>query len=316
MLANRLSLLLGLTTSATLAVSFPAQAGIFNFDSLQYIKTRPLASNDALDFFGSVSRKEGYTGFFNLDPNAPDRGHIEIAKNSPGNIAPYYTTGRDRTPEVPSLGSTRSATLEDGKGFSNFFKYINDNNIDLDAIGMSYGQKSGVNFTESWNLGEDKLGQDWFGSSDSTLEERIYRANPDDVEIVLSFGTTKFIDFGYSDFYSLLEYGATTSIADDSEAILSDPFTAKKVFGLNPLLDGLADAFLKDLGDRRIQAVHESAAVADVNFSMGNGYGVAAFDFPLSLRAVSVSVPEPSVIVGLLTFGTISAVLGRKKERL
>jgi hypothetical protein len=309
-----LSLLLGLTTSATLAVSLPVQAGVFNFDSLQYIKTRPLPSNDVLEFFGGVARKQGYTGFFNLAPNARDRGHIEIAKNSPGNIAPYYTTGRDRTPEVPSLGSTRSASLDSGKGFTNFFNYLNDNNIDLGTIGMSYGQKSGVDFTKTWNLGEDKLGQDWFGSPDSTLEERIYRANPDDVEIFLSFGTTKFIDFGYSDFYSLLEYGATASIADDSEAILSNPFTVKKVSGLNPLLDGLASAFLLDLGDRRIQAVHESAAVADVNFSSGNGYGVAAFDFPISFRAVSVSVPEPSLMVGLLTLGTLSVVLRRKKQ--
>jgi len=312
-----LSILLGVTSTIALGAPLPVQAAIFNFDSLQYISTRPIESEDILFFFGSPSDNQGYTGFFRLDPTAPDHGHTEISLNSPGNIAPYYTAGREHSPEEPPSGATRSATLNNITGFSNFFSYLTNNNILLSDIGLGYGQKSGRNFTATWNLGDDILGQDWFASPDSTLEERIYRANPDDVEIFLSYGTNKIVNLGYSPFYSALEYGSTPSTVDDSEAVLSEPITANRVAELDPLAAGLADAFLLDVANAggSIQVVYEDVQVQDVSFALGNGFGVVRIPFPVSLRAVpSATVPESSSVIGLFMFGALGAVSRMRKQ--
>lgn len=313
----KLSIVIGLTSVVAGIAPVAAQAASFNFDSIQNIKTRPIESNDKLFFFGSPSDNQGYTGFFNLIENAPDRGHTEISLNSPGNIAPYYTTGRPSSPEVPPSGATRSASLQNVTvGFSNFFNYLSNNNISLNTIGFSYGQKSDRPFTAAWNLGEDKLGQNWFASEDTTLEERIYEADPDDVELYLTYGSTKFINFGYTPFYSFLEYGPTTATEDDSEAVITDPFNAKKVTGLDPLLTGLADAFLKDVnnGGGSVQIVYEDAQVEDVGFTTGNGFGVIRIPFPLSLNVVQ-NVPEPSYALASVMFGALVAVSRLKKRK-
>lgn len=313
-----LSILLGLTSTVAVGAPLPVQAVIFNFDSLQYISTRPIESEDTLFFFGAPSDNQGFTGFYNLDPVAPDRGHTEISLNSPRNLAPYYTTGRENSPEEPPNGATRSATLANITGFSNFFSYLTNNNILLSDIGFGYGQKSDRDFTATWNLGDDILGQDWFASPDSTLEERIYAANPDDVEIYLSYGTNNIVNFGYSPFYSALEYGSTPSTVDDSEGILSEPITANRVAELDPLAAGLADAFLLDVANAggSLQVVYEDAQVPDLSFASGNGFGVASIPFPVSLRAVpSATVPEPTSVIGLFMFGALGAVSRLKKPK-
>lgn len=311
-----LSILLGVTSTITVGAPLSVQAATFNFDSLQYISTRPIESEDTLFFFGAPSDNQGFTGFFNQDPAAPDRGHTEISLNSPGNIAPYYTTGRENSPEEPPNGATRSATLDNITGFSNFFSYLTNNNILLSDIGFGYGQKSDRDFTATWNLGDDILGQDWFASPDSTLEERIYAANPDDVEIYLSYGTNNIVNFGYTPFYNALEYGSTPSSVDDSEAVLTETITANRVAELDPLAAGLADAFLLDVANAggSIQVVIEDAQVPDLSFASGNGFNVASIPFPVSLRAVpSATVPEPSSVIGLFMFGALGAVSRLKK---
>ncbi|WP_341529625.1 hypothetical protein WKK05_10095 [Nostoc sp. UHCC 0302] len=313
----KLSIFIGLTTAVAAVVPLPAQAVSFNYDSAKNISARPIASNDKLFFFGTPSDNQGYTAFFNLNPNAPDRGHTENALNSPGNIAPYYTTGRDNSPEQPPSGATRSATLQSvTAGFSNFYNYLNSNNLPLSDIGFSYGQKSDRPFTSTWNLGEDKEGKNWFGGKKTTLEERIYTANPDDVELYLTYGNTKILNLGYTPFYSLLEYGATPLPADDSEAILTDPFSVSKANGLDSLTAGLADAFLKDVDSAggALQIVYEDAQVEDVGFTTGNGFGVIRIRFPLSLNAVQ-KVPESSTILGLLMFGALITVSRLKKQK-
>lgn len=316
----KLSIFLGLTTAVAPVALLPAQAASFNYDSAQNISARPIESNNKLFFFGKPSDNQGYTAFFNLNPDAPDRGHTEFSLNSPRGIAPYYTTGRNKSPEAPSSGATRSATLQNiTTGFSNFYNYLTNNNLSLDSIGLSYGQKSDRDFTATWNLGDDKLGQDWFSSPDSSLEERIYTANPDDVELYLTYGTTKIIDFGYTPFYSFLEYGATAATVDDSEAILTDPFSASKSAGLNSLTAGLADAFLQDVASAGggLQVVYEDAQVEDVGFTSGNGYGVIRLPFPLSLNIVpSTKVPESSSAIGLLIFGVLGGCLTRISHQI
>lgn len=313
-----LSILLGFTSTVAVAAPLPVRAVSFNFDSIQNISSRPIESQNKLFFFGTPSDNQGYTGFFNPNPGALDRGHTEISLNSPGNIAPYYTTGRHASPEEPPSGATRSATLNNiTSGFSNFFNYVNDNNIPLNSIGFSYGQKSDRDFTTTWNLGDDILGQDWFASPDITLEERIYAANPDDVELYLTYGNTKIVNLGYTPFYSFLEYGPTPSTVDDSEAVFSDPVTVNKLAGLDPLTAGLADTFLQDVANAggSVQIVYEDVQVEDVGLTSGNGFNVIRIPFPVSLNAVkSAKVPEPSLTIGLLIFGALGAASRLKKQ--
>ena len=312
------ALLLGLTTAgtATLLAPLPTRAAscetgdLFDFSSIQFIATRPIASNNCLRLFGKRTdpTPQGFVGY--------GAGHTETSLNSPGNPAPYYAAGIDFSPEnVP--GATRSATLLNNiTGFSNFANFLTNNSINVDRIGFSFGPKN-RDFTKSWNLGDDINGQNYFSSSTSSLEERIYAANSKEVESFLLLDTTKIISFGYSDIYSFLEYGATTAPDDDSEAIISDPFSVSKVAGLLGEFDGLANAFLADVGSNKVQLVSEDAAVVPddvfIDPSIGPLNPVVSIQFPLQLRIVST--PEPSVTLGLMSLGII-AVGCRLKNKI
>jgi hypothetical protein len=303
-----LSLLLGMTATATATMvsSVPARAAtmscetgnLFDFDSIQFINTRPIKSNNCLRLFGERVGEtdpdpQGFVGY--------GFGHIETSLNSPGNPAPYYAAGIDFSPEnLP--GARQAATLlDDITGFSNFANFLTNNSITTDRIGFSFGPRDG-DFTKSWNLGEDINGQNYFASPTSTLEERIYSANPGEVEIFLLLDGIKFITFGYSDIYSFLEYGESTAANDDTEGIISNPFSASKVGGLSGLSNSLADAFLADLGDNQIQLVSEDAGVVPDFVFVSDPFGpldpIVSIRFPAQLRIVSV--PEPSITFGLL----------------
>ena len=312
------ALLLGLTTAgtATLLAPLPTRAAscetgdLFDFSSIQFIATRPIASNNCLRLFGKRTdpTPQGFVGY--------GAGHIEMSLNAPGNPAPYYAAGIDFSPEnVP--GATRAATLLNNiTGFSNFATFLTNNSINVDRIGFSFGPKNG-DFTKSWNLGDDINGQNYFSSPTSSLEERIYAANPKEVESFLLLDNTKILSFGYSDIYSFLEYGATTAPDDDSEAIISDPFTVSKVAGLLGEFDGLANAFLVDVGSNKVQLVSEDAAVVPddvfIDPSIGPLNPVVSIQFPLQLRIVST--PDPSVTLGLMSLGII-AVGCRLKNKI
>jgi hypothetical protein len=223
--------------------------------------------------------------------------------------------GRHASPE-PNNTATRSASLESVTGFSNFFNYLNSNTIPLSSIGFSYGQKTDRDFTKALNLAEDQLGQDWFATADSPIEERIYRANPADVEDFLIYGTTKIITFGYSDFYFAVDNGATPDFTDNFNVFLGDPVPAFKVAGLDPLASGLADAFLQDVADGggSIQFISEDPDL-EVDISFVNGFDVTYIGFPLELRVVkSKSVPESSSVFGLFMFGALGGVARMKKQ--
>jgi hypothetical protein len=320
MRTSSLSILIGVTATLTVSAPLAARAASFNFDALPNIKVRPLSSKNQLSFFGDLSSNQGYTAFFNLNPNALDHGHTDISLNSPGNVAPYYTTGRHTSIENPSTNAKSSASLTGGNGFTGFFKYLTDNSLDLSKIGFSYGQKDGVDFKKTWNFGEDKLGQDWFASPTSTIEERIYQANPNDVEIFLTYGDTKIIDIGYTPFYSLFDYGATTATQDDAEAVITELVSANTRSGLNdPLLVGLANAFTKDVNKAggKVQLVYEDFAVEDLGFTLGGGgqYGVVRLPFPLTIRA-GTAVPEPSTVLGsVFLAGFFGTVAYRRRSR-
>ncbi len=120
---------------------------LFDFSSIQFIATRPIASNNCLRLFGKRTdpTPQGFVGY--------GAGHTETALNSPRNPAPYYAAGIDFSPEnlVNPLGATRAATLLNNiTGFSNFATFLTNNSINVDRIGFSFGPKNG-DFTKSWN---------------------------------------------------------------------------------------------------------------------------------------------------------------------
>jgi hypothetical protein len=311
------------TIAATVLMPITAQAASFDYDQLTLFSTRPINSSDVLNFFGDVSKNEGYTLINNTDPTAPDSGHVSIAKNAlPGNSA-YYTTGRDRSPD-PNTAGERSATLEGVMGFSNFFNYLQNNNIPLSSIGYSYGQKVGLDFTKTINLGEDILGQDWLATSNSPIEQRIYRANPDDTNSFITLGTTPIITYN-SPTYFAVDNGDTPDFIDNLNVFLGDPVRPFKVEGLDPLESGLADAFLQDVSAAGglVQEVSEDILKPDQvqTFLVDIGddtYDITYVGFPITVRAVSgtVKVLEPSSTFALMLLagGGIVAHVKRQKR--
>ncbi|MBD2520147.1 hypothetical protein H6G93_35440 [Nostoc sp. FACHB-973] len=309
-----LSILLGLTSAVAIVTPKSVEAATFNFDNLQYISSRPIDSANRLDLLGTPSENQGYLGFFNLDSSAPDYVLKDISLNASGNGAPYYTTGRQGSPEEPPTGATRTANVSGIAGFSTLSSYLTNNAISFSNLGFGFGQKSDRPFTTTWNLGEKKR----FGSDTSTIEERIYTANPDDVELFLSYGTTKILSLGYSDIYSVLDYGATKQVGDDIDVGYTDPTQAIKVAGLGSFEDALANAFLEDVAAAGggVQVFIEDNQVDDSNFAIGNGFGMLNLRFVGSLRAVPIAaIPEPSCALGSLMFGALVAVSCLKKQK-
>lgn len=314
-----ISFFFGISTvaAATIAPSVPAHGmsmacetgDLFNFDSIQFLKVRPIHSHNCLRLFGDRS------GASDPDPQglvAYTQGHLETSPGAPDNsFAPYYVAGMDFSPEnlVAPIGATRATTLlPEITGFSNFTSFLVNNSIDVDRIGFSFGPRDG-DFTKTWNLGDDINGQNYFSSSTSSLEERIYAANPDEVESFLLLDDTKILTFGYTNIYSFLDYGATTAPDDDVDAVLSDPFTVAKISGLSGEFDGLADAFLADVGKSRVQLVSEDAGVVPdfVFFDPSIGALNPVISIPLPMQLRIVSVPEPTVTLGLLSLGLMAA---------
>lgn len=311
-----LSLFLGLTATGTVLTPITVEAATFDYSRVKNWTVRPIDSNNILDFVGDLSRNEGYITANNLDPNAPDAGHTNISVNGLG-YAGYYATGRQAGPDP---NATRSTSLEGIKGFSNFFNYLNSNNIPLSKIGFSFGQKNDQDITKTWNLGEDRLGQDWFATPDSPIEERIYRANPDDVELYLSYGTDKIVNLGYSDFFGVADNGPLPEFNDNFNVFLSNPVPALKVAGLDSVASGLADAFLLDVagGGGSVQVVSEDPTL-EAELANINGYRYTTFELPLQIRTVSSrNIPEPSSFLGLLMFGVLGTtvrIIQQKEKR-
>ncbi|MBD2439007.1 hypothetical protein [Nostoc sp. FACHB-110] len=312
-----ISALLGLTGMLALQTFLPAQAATFDLSKLKNIKARPIESDTRLDLLGLPIEQQGYTAFFNPNPLALDNGHDDISLNASGNGAPYYVTGRQSSPEEPASGSTKTSTVTAIAGFPTLSNYLASNGISFDSLGFGFGQKNYNEFTKTWNLGEDKLGQDWFASQDSTVEERIYKANPNDVEAFLTFGTQKIVSLGYFDIYTALDYGATKSPFDDIETAFTDLVKGTKVNGLDPLADGLATALLKDVADAGdyLQVVILDTAPDDTNITQGNDFIAINLRFLGSVRVARL-VPENSPALGLLVFGALYLTPQLKKVKL
>mgnify|MGYP000562637367 CR=1 FL=1 len=314
---SSLSLFLGVAATALVLTPTTAVAQTFDFGRVENIPVLPLESDSVLSFFGDIANNEGNIGFSNEDPTAPDAGHIGFRPGT-DNVR-YYAIGPGRSPD-PATRGTRSATLEGVTGLPNFFNYLKENDIPLSSIGLDFGPKSDRDVTKTWNLGEDKLGQDWFGSPDSTIEESIYQANPDDVENFLTFGTTKIIDFGYTPFYFVSANDNPGSPVGNFNNFWGNPIPAFKVPGLDPLASGLADAFLQDVaaGGGLVQEISiDQIELSDLSFSVSQGFEIITFSYPIEIRIVgSTSVPESSSVLGLFMLGALGTVARMTSQKL
>ncbi|MBD2531807.1 hypothetical protein H6G97_20290 [Nostoc flagelliforme FACHB-838] len=280
----------------------------------------PLPSENSanrIDFFGDINENEGNVGFSSLDPSAPDYGHIEISKNSLGFNSSYYVTGREGSPE-PFNQAVKSGSMTGINGYNNFSNYLTSNGIAFKDIGFGFSQKSDRSFTQTWNLGDDILGKDWYGSPDSTVEELIYKANPDNVDFSLFYQTTKIVDFSYSDIFVAADEGPTISFEDNNFFVFTNPVTARKEADLALLENSLADAFLSDVASLggEVRVIWNSAGAPEsFDFITTDKYGIQYFSIPGSIQAVAKPVPESSYIPGILVLGFIGGVCFRKNRK-
>ncbi|NEO36806.1 MAG: PEP-CTERM sorting domain-containing protein [Moorea sp. SIOASIH] len=314
---SSLSLFLGVAATALVLTPTTAVAQTFDFNRVENLPVLPIESDSVLSFSGDIANNEGYLAFSNVDPTAPDAGHIGFRPGT-DNFR-YYILGPGRSPDPARLG-TRSATLEGVTGLPNFFNYLNENDIPLSSIGLDFGPKSDRDVTKTWNLGEDQLGQDWFGSPDSPIEESIYQANPDDVENFLTFGTTKIINFGYTPFYFVSANDNPGTPIGNFNNFWSNPIPAFKAPGLDPLASGLADAFLQDVaaGGGLVQEISiDQPEPSDLSFSVSQGFEIITLSYPLEIRIVgSTSVPEGSSVLGLFMLGALGTVARMTSQKL
>lgn len=336
-----LSTLLALTSTVGIYAPLPVQAqsttcnplppgstptiNVRDPDATSYfpnLPVQPIDSEYRLQTTGNPSiaapfGNQGFAAFSNRAAQAPDSGHCDISRNAGGFGAPYYVTARPGSPEFPPSGATRATTVTEVIGFPTLSSYLSDNEISPTSIGFNFTQKSDRSFTDTWNLGDDVLGEDWFATPDSTLEERIYGADPDDVQLSLSYGTIPIIDLGYTPLYSTLDYGSTKEVKDDFEVNFTAPTVPTKVSGLDPSVDALADALLADVADAggSLQVVLATTLIIDESRpNTGNGFNTLLFSFPADIRAVE-TVPEPSSALGILALGALGAVSYLKKQK-
>lgn len=295
--------LLGIASTAVLTIPQTVQAQTFDFDRLEFIEPRPLPANGTLSFFGDQNQNEGYAAYSNLDRNAPDAGHIGFRSDLNNR---YYVTGRENSPDP--TGATRSASLEGITNFPNLMNYLNSTSIPLSDVGYGFGQKEGLSVTQTLNLGEDVLGQNWFGRPGSPIEESIYSANPENFERNLYYQDTKIITLEYSDTFFASADDNPGSVFGNPNIFFSQPISPFKVSGLDGLAAGIADAFLQDvaMGGGKVQEFSEDILdPEDFSVSVNQGFEIFTFSFPIEIRTVrdpddTVSVPESSSTVALM----------------
>lgn len=269
--------------------------GILSAVSSAVVLTPPTLSNHRLALEGdnTASPLQGVAGFFRIATGQGDSGHglgTGVVQNSPdATRAYYYLIGAEGTPHGSNPTDTAfGASLV---GLANTANYFTSNGGGVGSFSLRFGP-TGNDPTKTWNLGADTQGADWHGSAASTIEERIYQANPADVSAGLYYAGTEILTFGYSPLYMVIDYGATTGTGDDTILAFSDPVTASKKSGLSLYNSGLADALLADINAHggQVQLNFNSIQPATREDFVGGPYLYGAFAFQGSLQVV----PEPS----------------------
>jgi hypothetical protein len=256
---------------------------------------------------------EGVAGFSSIAPGAPDYGHglgAAAVQNSPeGTRAYYYLSGMERTP----AGETDTAHGTSLSGMASTAGYFLANSGSATLFTLRFGS-AGADPARTWNLGADDNGLNWFGNPGSTLEERIYQADPSEVRASLFYQGDELLIFSYSDLYMAIDYGPTQNPNDDTIRAFSDPVAATKASGLAGFNDGLADALLADIGANGggVQLNFHNIQPATRNDLVDDNYlyGTFAFDGALQL----VPVPEPAATAALSGLGLLGFALWRRRR--
>ena len=278
------------------------QAGPFQF---------PTQSAHRLDMVNTPTY-EGVAGFLNWpgypqEPTIPpfDHGHLidrTIVSNSSALTYPndyvrayYYMCGAEHTPPFGPITHIAAAHGSALTGMPATQLYLSNHpELSLASLKYKYGA-IGADQTKTWNLHGDVQGVNWFGSPASTIEERIYQANPADVTWGLYYNGLQIITFEYSDLYAIFDYGASTSHDDDMIRAFSSILNPYKNPSLPTLENGLAEAILSDVntqgGAVRLTFDTIQSATREDSFQSPWLYGL--FSFQGSMQIVSPSA-QPS----------------------
>ncbi len=286
----------------------------------------PDDSGTSIALDGTVAQGYGVTGFMNEVEGLADAGHLleavvlnaPIIPDGPGSrnlTAHYYIAGRGTGP-FPN-GGTDAAFTSGLNNFNSTQTYVNDQALNLSMLTFRFGPSNGQ-ATSSWNLGADVNGQNWSGNIGSSVEERVYTANPADVSSGLFYNGTQVLEFGYSDVYEILDYGGTMLGNDDTVVAYSDPVNANKSNGLNGVADGLADALLADIGNGGGQVQLRFTTFQPISsFTDENGAGDGLWPNNLGFSGAIQVVPEPGeygLLFGGLLLGAVLVRRARQKR--
>jgi hypothetical protein len=280
---------------ASLAVPATAQLGL----------SLPAASSVSLGLSGNNASAAGGVAASSLS------GHSITAQNSPGGtVAYYYLLGAESSGVSGSYTSAAAGTSTTGMG--NTATYVSSNSLSLSSLTLRFGPTGAASGT--WNLGADTLGQNYYLNAGSTVEERIYAANPAAVEAALYFNGTKILVFGYSALNMIIDYGPSTAGNDDTIVAYSAPVGFNVVSGLSGNALGIASALANDFtsGGGLVQLRFDSFQTATRVDAVGTLGITGVFSFSGSIQAV----PEPGTYAlwaGALTLGC--ALLWRRQAR-
>jgi hypothetical protein len=264
----------------------------------------PSASGVSLSLSGNNGSSAGGVAAASL------AGHSITAQNAPGGTsAYYYLFGAESSGVSGSYTDTARTTAT--TGMSATASYVSGNGLSLSNLTLRFGPTGTASNT--WSLGADSLGVNYYQSGTSTIEERIYAAGAAGVEAALYLSGTKIMTFGYSPLNMIINYGSSTSGNDDTIQAYSAPVTFNVVTGLSGTSAGLATALSSDFnaGGGLVQLRFDSFQTATRIDAMGSLGVTGVFSFTGSLQAI----PEPSTYAMLVGgFALMGAIWFRRRE--
>lgn len=288
----------------------------------------PAASPMRLGLIGTPADGFGITGYRNVFLDQPDTGHLVsgVVLNAPDPhpnplyklYADYYITGIDNSPFTKPSAGVAAARATTPFNLVHLPAYLGSNSLSYGDIHFRFGQATAGDIDSSWNLGGDAIGQDWSGSLASSIEQRIYAADPGSVEASLWFAGVKIITFGYSSLYEVIDFGATGDPGDDVIRAYSDAVVPFIVAGLSDHALGVAEAFLDDVfaGGGLVRLDFDT--IQPVSYSTnpeahaGKAYIHANYAFSGSISII----PEPAHIGLGAAFAALGLVAaGRRRRR-
>ena len=229
-------------------------------------------------------------------------GHAITALHSPGGTVAYYYMMGAESAGISGGGYTDTAAATSTTGMGSTAAFVASNTLNLANLTVRFMPTGAA--SAAWNLGTDTLGVNYFQSGSSTIEERIYTANPGSVQASLYYAGTRLISFGYSPINMIIDYGASTAGSDDTIQAYTSPVGFDVVSGLSGTSLGLAQALSNDFtaGGGLVQLRFDSFQTATRSDAIGSLGITGVFSFSGSIQAI----PETStyaIWAGALALG-------------